>query len=293
MSRWIILLFAIVLLCNAVAKGEERPARRFAVEVHAGLAYKSDSAAEYERERCRLDLYRPDGQTGYPTIVWFHGGGLRNKDANSTQIEVNLANRFAAEGIAVATVNYRLSPQVSFPAYIEDAAAAVAFVHREIGRHGGEAASVFVSGHSAGGYLTAMLGTDPAYLAKHGLHPSDLAGCLPVAGQMVTHSTIRDERGLPKTQIVVDAAAPLFHSGGDVPPFLCIAGDADLPMRAAENRLFVAALQANSKRESIYLEVPDRNHGTIASRISEPGDPAAAAMQEFIQRHQGQGRKRE
>ncbi len=147
------------------------------------MPYKPDGATDYERERCTLDLYLPVAGQGFATIVWFHGGGLQNGH-KADAIAVGLAKRFSAEGIAVASVDYRLSPQAKFPAYIEDAAAAVAFVRKEISSHGGSDKLVFVSGHSAGGYLTAMIGMDARYLKKHGLETDAIAGYVPVSGQM-------------------------------------------------------------------------------------------------------------
>jgi acetyl esterase/lipase len=245
------------------------------------LPYRQDGASEYERERCKLDLYLPEGPTGFATIVWFHGGGLRNGH-KADDIAVGLARRFAGEGIAVASVNYRLSPQVKFPDYIKDAAAAVAFVCKRIVAYGGSDQRVFVSGHSAGGYLTAMIGMDPRYLNEHDIEADQIAGYMPVSGQMVTHSTVRSERGIPSTQPVVDEAAPAFYARDDAAPFLCIVGGEDLPARAEENRYFVAAMKAAGHPAVTYLEVEGRDHGTIASRMSENDDLVAQAVKDFI-----------
>lgn len=106
------------------------------LEVVRDLAYRPDGATAYERERCKLDLYLPKARQGFATIVWCHGGSLRGGNKVG-DIAVSFAQRFAKAGIAVAAVNYRLSPRVQSPAYVEDAAAAVAFVHSQIGRYGG------------------------------------------------------------------------------------------------------------------------------------------------------------
>lgn len=175
-----------------------------------------------------LDLYLPEGVTEFPSIVWFHGGNLEGGD-KSGEMTVAIARRFAGDGIAVATVNYRLHPQVSFPTYIEDAAASVAWLVRNISEHGGDPAKVFVSGHSAGGYLTAMVGLDPRYLREHELDATNLAGLIPVSGQMVTHSTVRRERGIARTTPVIDAGAPSYYVREGLPPIFSICGSEDLP----------------------------------------------------------------
>ena len=247
--------------------------------------YKSGvSLTDYERQRCKLDWYLPAEGKNFDTIVWFHGGGLQNGH-KADDIAKSFSERFAREGIAVASVNYRLSPKVKFPEYIEDAAAAVAYVKSNVAKHGGSPDRVFVSGHSAGGYLTAMVGMDPKYLEAHGLMRDSLAGYIPVAGQMITHSTVRGERGIPRTQPIIDEGAPSFHATQLTAPFFCIAGDNDLPARSEENRYFVAAMKAAGHKAIEFREFADRNHGTIASRMSEPGDVVAEAVKAFIRQY--------
>lgn len=271
-----ILLAACCLPVLAASAGD--------VVVHENIFYKSGSGlSEYELERCALDLYVPEGTADFPVIVWFHGGGLTAGDkAEATQAAI--ARSLAARGVGVASVNYRLSPRASFPAYVEDAAASVAFVLDRIADYGGDPAKVFVSGHSAGGYLVAMVGLDEGYLAAHGRDLDDLAGLMPISGQMVTHATVREERSLPAGQPIVDAAAPVFHVSAAAPPVLAIAGSDDLPARPEENRYFVAALRAVDHPDASYLEVDGRNHGSIVTGIPDDGDAVAEALVEFIAR---------
>jgi acetyl esterase/lipase len=248
------------------------------------ISYKPDATDAYERERCVFDLYLPEDSKAFATLIWFHGGGLQNGH-KADDIASSTAQRFARDGIAVASINYRLSPKAKYPAYIEDAAAAVAFVRTHIGEYGGAQDKIFVSGHSAGGYLTLMVAMDEHYLAPYNLKPGDLAGYIPVSGQTVTHTTVRGERGIGRTTPVVDQAAPLNHVRKMTLPVLCIAGSDDLPARAEENIYFVAAAKAAGHQGVSYRQFADRDHGTIASRISEDNDPVAAAIMEFISSH--------
>ncbi len=243
--------------------------------------YKPEGETAYERERCLLDWYLPKDTPGFPTLVWFHGGGLQNGD-KADAIATGLAHRFAGEGIAVVSVNYRLSPKASFPAYIEDAAAAVAHVRKHVGERGGADDLVFVSGHSAGGYLTSMLGVDARYLQAHGLGDDAIAGYLPVSGQMITHSTVRGERGIARTQPIIDEGAPSYHARSGAAPFFCIAGTEDLPARAEENRYFVAALEAAGHPWARLKVYEGRDHTTIASRLSQKSDVVAVDMKAFM-----------
>ena len=121
---------------------------------------KSETDA-YRKERCKLDVYYPMDKKDFPTIVWFHGGGL---EGGGKHIPQELMNR----GFAVVVVNYRLSPKAKNPAYIEDAAAAVAWTFNHIEEYGGSKDKIFVSGHSAGGYLALILAMDKKYMEAYG-----------------------------------------------------------------------------------------------------------------------------
>lgn len=254
------------------------------VIVHENIAYKSGGdLSAYERERCALDLYLPAGSSDFPVVVWFHGGNITAGD-KADDTHVAISRTLAGRGIGVAAVNYRLSPRVNFPAYVDDAAASVAWVLDHIDEYDGNAGAVFVSGHSAGAYLASMVGLDEQYLAAYGHNLDDLAGLIPISGQMITHGTVRTERGLPANRPIVDDAAPVHHVRADAPPFLAIAGSEDLPARPEENRYFVAAMKAVDHADVTYLEVEGRNHGTIVTQIPNAGDPVAEAMVEFVER---------
>lgn len=259
------------------------------VTVRSDIAYRSAGGLDdYARKRCVLDLYLPAAKPGFPVLLWFHGGGLEGGDKASGPT-VAAAKRFAAAGIAVASVEYRLSPVVTAPAYIEDAATAVAWVAAHIAADGGDARSVFIAGHSAGGYLAALLGADPTWLAEAGVPADAIAGIIPVSGQVFTHFTIGKERGVPDAQHapVVDAYAPLHHvpRAESMPPMLLLCGDRDWPGRTEENRCFVALLTAGGARDAAYLEVADRDHGSILGRLPSADDPAAQAIIAFVAAH--------
>jgi acetyl esterase/lipase len=272
-------LVFIVLSVLHLAAAEPMPA---AGKVITGIAYRSGELTPLERERCVLDLYLPQG-TGFPTIVWFHGGGLIEGRWDGAKTK-EIAQAFARAGVAVVSAGYRLSPTVKFPTYIEDSAAAFAWVHQHIAEHGGDPRTVFISGHSAGGYLALMVGLDRSYLAKHQLTSDAIAGIIPVAGQTVTHYAVRDERGLPREQLVVDVAAPLHHVRKDTPPLLLLVAERDMASRVEENQLLRANLKAAGNTGVSWFFAADRTHGTIAEWMAKPDDAVAAEVLGFVRR---------
>ncbi len=271
------LLLGIGLL-TATLTSAEKPA----VQVIADLPYKDgEKRSQYETERCKLDLYLPAEKKDFPTLVWLHGGGITGGSKDSAH-QAGIARHFASAGIAVASINYRLSPKAEFPAYIEDTAAAFAWVKKHIATHGGDAGRVFLGGHSAGAYLALMAGLDDQYLAAQGLKLSDIAGLVPVAGQTLTHYTVRQERGLPKKRLIADLAAPIHHARKDAPPMLILYADKDMALRAEENELLAAALRDEGHPKVIVKKIKNRDHGSVAHDMAKPGDAGFQQVIEFI-----------
>lgn len=213
------IILSILLLCGFVVQAHEYLTR-------TDVTYYSDSISkqdEYTKRKCVLDVYYPKDANNASTIIWIHGGSLTG---GRTEIPEALKN---TNNIIVG-IDYRLSPKVKAPVYIEDAAAATAWVFNHIAEFGGNANSIFISGHSAGGYLALMLTLDTTYLAKYHIDPNKLAGVIPFSGQAITHFTIRKENGIKATQPLIDKYAPLYFVRKTTPPILLITGDREMEL---------------------------------------------------------------
>lgn len=242
--------FAVLLstFCGAVANDN----------LKENIPYYPESVTQgdpYMQERCVLDLYYPKDEKDFATIVWFHGGGLKNGNKS-------VADRLKRQGLAVVAVNYRLFPKAKAPAYLEDSAAAIAWTFENIESYGGDPAKIFISGSSAGGYLTAMVGLDKRWLSAHGIDADQIAGLIPLAGQMLTHFTVREERGIDNTTLVIDEYAPLSHLRADAPPVLLVTGDRELEMlgRYEENAYLYRMLKVVGHPDVRLLELDGYGH---------------------------------
>lgn len=246
--------------------------------VTKNIQYYPDSVNKkdkYISAQCTLDIYYPKGVKNYATIVWFHGGGLTG---GSKEIPKALMDK----GYAVIGVGYRLSPKVKAPAYIEDAAAAVAWAFQHVADYGGSTSQVFLSGHSAGGYLAMMITLDKSYLNKYAIDANKIAGLIPFSGQAITHFTIRDENGIKNTQAVIDKYAPLYFVRADAPPMLLITGDAEMELlgRYEENAYLLRMMKLAGHKNVRLLQLQGYDHGGMA----EPAFPLLLKELEVIKK---------
>ncbi len=254
---FLILMLPYNSFCQKESKG-------YTLEENIPYRITQGTSDVYITERCKLDLYYPAGKNDYPTVVWFHGGGLQNGNKS-------IPEKLKEQGIAVIAVNYRLNPKVSCPGYIEDAAAAVSWTFNNIRKYGGSEDKIIVSGHSAGGYLTSMIGLDKSYLAKYNSSADNIALLVPFSGHAITHFTVRKERGIEATQPVIDRFAPLFHVRGDAPPLVLITGDRDLEMlgRYEENAYLARMMKLAGHQNTKLLELDGFDHGGMSSPAFE------------------------
>lgn len=220
---------------------------------------KTNKSNAYINERCVLDIYVPKNTKNFSTVIWFHGGGITG---GQKDIPEELKNK----GIAVVGVNYRLSPKVNAPKYIEDAAAATAWVFRNIKKYGGSEDLIFITGHSAGGYLAAMVGLDQSYLNKHQINANQLAGIIPFSGQMISHFTTRKEKGIDELDARIDEMAPLYFIRADAPPLLLITGDREKELlgRYEENAYMWRMMKLKRHKETVLYELDGFDHGAMA-----------------------------
>lgn len=278
--RWYPIGLLVVLCLACVAHGEPK--------VLKDIAYKNNPATDYEKEWCKLDLYLPDVSDrarakSFPVVVWFYGGGLESGD-KARPLHVAMGTRLASEGIAAVVVNYRLSPKATYPAYLQDAAAAFAWTKKHIAEHGGDPSKIFLSGHSAGAYLATQIGYDERYLKAEGLATTDVAGIAALSPQVFTHFTIRKERGVPNAEKTptIDDAAPAFHARADAPRTLILVGANDLPTRVEECAYFIALLKSLKHPDAQMHVIEARDHGKIVWEATKAGDPALKLMLDFI-----------
>lgn len=220
----------------------------------------TSKADGYARERLKLDIHHNHEATGLPVIVWFHGGGLTG---GNKFIPAELMDH----GYVVIAPNYRLIPQVDVEECIDDAAEAVAWAFRHAGEYGGDTTKIFVSGHSAGGFLTSMIGLDKKWLLKYGADADSIAGLIPYSGQVITHFSDRKSKGIGELTPYIDDHAPLFHVRKDCAPYIIITGDAEQELygRYEENLYMWRMMKLAGHPDVKIYKLDGYNHGDMAA----------------------------
>lgn len=246
-------IITVVLAVISIALFAQRTTYKTVTDIpyHTG-------AGEYAEERCKLDIYYPENIKDFPTIVWFHGGGI---EGGNKELPMDLRN----SGMAIIGVNYRLLPKATVQEAIDDAAAAVAWAFKHIAEYGGSDKKIFVAGHSAGGYLTDMIVLDKDYLAKYGVDADNIAGAFPYSAQVITHYNVRKQSGIGALDPRIDETAPIYHMRKLPMPLFVFSGDRELELygRYEEQAYFWRMMKLNGNDKCYLYEFDGFDHGSM------------------------------
>lgn len=248
----------------------------------AAIAYGTDP-------RQKLDIYVPadSSEKPKPILVFFHGGSWRDGDRDGYGF---LGRAFAAKGFVTIIADYRKIKQVRFPDFVDDAAAAIAWAHRNSAEYGGDSGKLFVMGHSAGAHLAVLAALDSRYLAKSGLGAEAIKGVIGIAGPYdfmpftsdATKYAFGDWPNPKETQ-------PISFARGDAPPMLLLTGDADDTVKPRNSIVLAAAITDVEGRAALKI-YPKIGHLDIIMSVARPFRTKAPVIDDvvnFINRNAG------
>lgn len=299
--RFAIAILSIILAgVHARADAPATPST-FAVTERLDVEYRPKADGDKSPSHNRVDLYLPEGAKDFPVVLIVHGGAWLFGDKSWDSIPA-IARTLAKQGIGAVAVNYRLSPAVQFPTHIHDVADAFAWVHKNIGDYGGRADRLAVMGHSAGGHLVTLLAADDTYLKRVGLNRNNIQCVIGISGvyqlseMMLNTVASRRSRPVPgaadaspferifgKEDGAAKKASPLSHVQANLPPFLLVYAESDIPTLGLQAMALDASLKAN-KCDTTLLKAEKRNHATVMWRCSQADDPVLCAACAIIRR---------
>jgi arylformamidase len=244
-----------------------------------------------KHEKQTLDVYAPAEGKAHPVVVWIHGGGWQAGDKKDVDKK---PQAFVDKGFVFVSVNYRLLPdKVTIQQMAGDVARAIRWVHDHAKEYGGDPATIFVTGHSAGAQLAALVCTDESYLTGVKLSLSGVKGCIPVDGDTydvpLQIKTVEQKRADIYRKKFGDEASqkelsPVTHAVKDkhIPPFL-ILHVANHPETQLQSERLAKALTDAGVSAKTY-PAADKSHTTINSELGLPDDKPTKAVFEFLDR---------
>jgi acetyl esterase/lipase len=274
--RKLIVMLALLLLTACAPSALEATGLAF-ISINAGLEgiTRTSDLTYGTLERQKLDVYQPINFKGpRPVIVFTYGGGFKTGNKNEYSF---IAEAFSSLGYVTVIFDYRLYPQVTWPAYLEDGAQAIAWVHKEVGKYGGDPNRILIAGHSAGAYIAAMLSVNPEYLRAANVPDGTIKAALTFSGAYDFWNAKRKTNGgfigkdiqevmgpaqsAPQTQ-------PINYVTGNAPPFVLIHGTNDDLLAVSQAKVMKTKLET-AKVPVIYLEYP-MAHATTILAMAKP-----------------------
>lgn len=258
----------------ALLNGASRLAGDRARLAASGVSFGSDP-------RLKLDIWVPEGSSKvpHPVVVFFYGGGWVAGERG----EYGFVGRaLAARGFVVVIPDYRLVPQVRFPAFVQDGAAAVAWTQQHITQFGGDPRRINLSGHSAGSYIGAMLALDPHFLKEAGADPTAIRSAALLSGPYdfypFTEQRGRDALGQWPSPLETQ---PITFASKNAPPMLLMHGTADTVVRPRNSQRLAAALTKAGATVELKL-YPGRSHIDTIKSISPLFRGSTAALADMV-----------
>ena len=272
---------ALASACSPLTAFNTLAPRDPAAQAGRDIAYGPDP-------RQRLDVYTPKGgAAGAPVLVFFYGGGW---DSGRRQDYAFAGQALAAQGFVTVVPDYRLVPQVRYPDFLTDCAAAVAWAHAHAATYGGDPDRILLAGHSAGAYNAMMLALDSRYLRAAGVDPRFIRAAAGLSGPY-DFLPFRVKSTLDTFGQAPDPAAtqPINHVAPGAPPIFLAHGDRDTLVYPKNTLALAAALtQAGDTVEAkIY---PGLSHADVVLALSRPfrgKAPVLADMTAFLKAHAG------
>jgi acetyl esterase/lipase len=232
-----------------------------------------------DEDKNKLDLYLPDRRT-FPVVVFAHGGGW---DSGDKAPHGYLGTFLARHGIGAALVNYRLAPQVRNPDQAaRDLARAFAWSWEYVRDYGGDRDRLFLAGHSAGGHLASLLGTNGSYLAAENMSLEHVRGIASISGIYNISWTISLYRlGYLLRHTDKAALSPHCNVHAGCPPFLIVHAQKEVWTLRGQARRFHRKLLAQQCRSRLVM-APGEDHYTIIANAALPSASHGKEIVRFV-----------
>ena len=266
-----ILVTVVVAACGGLA---------FTVANTPALFGKFDRRADIAygtQPRQRLDIYSPKDATSRPIIVFWYGGGWESGRKSQYRF---VGAALARAGYVAVLPDYRLFPEVKFPAFVQDGGDALAWVVSHAAEIGGDPRRIFVAGHSAGAHLAAMLAYDRSQLQRVGLPPETIRGFIGLSGPYALDPNNDTYRTIFAAPYTPADWRPVKLATRGAPPALLLHGEDDQTVWVSHARQMAAALNALGVEVTLRT-FPGRGHSDTVAAFAVPAPHKLPVMEEI------------
>ena len=270
----ILILFSSTLLLTACASKKI-----------SNISYLKSSKALVESFP-ELNVFKTRKSKNNPVVIFIHGGSWNE---GNKKIYGFLGRNFAKKGIVTVIPNYTLSPDGSYDTMAKEVAAAIKWTYENIEKYNGNPDQIFLMGHSAGGHLIALVGTNPKYLENtnliKGIILNDAAG-LDMNSFLEKYPPTKNRNydvTWTKNPEKWKDASPIYFLSEKTPPIFMITGTKTYPSIISQNKDFVEKL--NTYQPSVKINYQSKKHIPMMSQFIFPWNKNYKQIIKFIDIH--------
>jgi len=248
--------------------------------------------------RQRLDVYCPAEASGRPVLFFVHGGGW---ESGCKEMYAAVGREFVSRGYVVVVISHQIYPQVCYPTFVRDTAAALRWTVDHAAEYGGDPNAITLAGHSAGAHIVALLGLDGRFMAQQEINPAAVRGVVGLSGpyslpglaDYLTNTLKWHKTGTHLAAVMggkdnLILASPTQHARPDAPPFLLLHGREDRLVPCQQSQVLATALETAGAAVQLRL-LEKQNHFSMVlglfGRQPEASDSIVGEIDRFIRQH--------
>tara|TARA_B110000967_G_scaffold66499_1_gene68709 strand:+ start:133 stop:966 length:834 start_codon:yes stop_codon:yes gene_type:complete len=263
-------LFFLFLLVNCASKKSN------------DITYLESSKALVDSHP-QLDVYKPRKSENNPVVIFIHGGYW---DKGNKDIYSFLGRNLSRKAIVTVIPNYTLSPEGNYNTMAQEVAETIKWTNRNISKYNGDSTQIFLMGHSAGGHLIALIGTNTKYLVSNDLIKGII---LNDAAALDMYSFLKEnpptnyhnfEITWTKNEKNWKDASPIYHLSNNTPPFLIYVGSKSFPSLIYQNKKFVEKL--HDFQPNVEINYLPKNHVAMMKQFFYPWNKHYKEITDFI-----------
>ena len=246
-----------------------------------GVSRVAEGVVFDEATGLKLDVWAPEGGADpmKPVLIFYYGGGW----AHGARAHYGFAGKaFAAKGFVTVVADYRKVPQVRFPAFNQDGAAAIKWTRDNIAKFGGDPNRIALAGHSAGAYIAVMLALDAHYLTDIGVDPKIVRAAIGFSGayDFIPFDSKRSINAMHAWPRPLETQ-PIHYARADAPPIMVVTGTEDEQVKP-RNAILLSQKLTGLDAPVEFKAYENLSHEDVVMALSKPFRGKAPVLDDAV-----------